>query len=247
MSRYYNKKLLSATEASAANSEIFTGLMQLAKDAKTFDILEEHGSNGGKGHGAKNETVSLSKVLISLLLNGDEEAISEVRQEMISNWKTLLSLKLPYGFHDNLICDAGQELSEALVCEAVAGYVFRGEPLKPFPNPIEYNLNDRAWLAGIADAVSEISKLLGNELMMEPITLEEELHLRWRYVEFGRNACKFLSLFSSTPSHAINASFRPGQGFQTKLVRATELVQRHQNEVEQLRAEVRRLDREVTK
>lgn len=235
--RFFNERLLNA---SSSDSAVCATLESISKNCAFRETLEDHGRNVGKAHGAKNTVVSLSKVMISQLLSGDEAAIKAIGDEMISAYGELCSIPIPGSVREELISDAEQELAEAAFCEMFAGYVFKRNSIGPIGDGDRMDISVRGWLAGLTDAVSEMSKLMGDFLSSQELTEEEELAVLGRYLEFAKSACSFLSTFKGVPPAALNASRRPGQGFQSKLIRVEELVRRHEREYLQLRREVRR-------
>jgi hypothetical protein len=234
--RFFNDRLLNAGKSS---SVVFAALEQISADGNFRGVMEDHGRNVGKAHGLKSTVVSLSKVVISQLLAGDENTLAPIKDEMLSAYGELCGIPIPGSVREELISDAEQELSEAIFCEAFAGFIFVGAPIKSLTADAA-DISIRGWLAGLTDAVSEMSKLMGDFLSMRELTEEEELAVLGRYLEFAKNACSFLSTFKGVPPTALNASRRPGQGFQSKLVRVEELVRKHEREYLQLRREVRR-------
>lgn len=232
--RYFNKALLSATKERFDNVS-FAELERTSEDSNLRDACEIQASSVGKGYGGVNSTVSLTKVFISQLLSENAEALNQTRKEMFTAWDSLCKLNIPSDLHAGMISDAAQELAEALFCEVAAGFIFRGEPLGEAPNPTVLGISPRAWLAGLLDSVSELSKLLEDELVDRDVSLEEEISILERYVEFGRSACAFLATFKGVPPTALNASRRLGQGFQGKFARVEERVRAHQRDLIRLR------------
>ena len=243
--RFFNERFLATSKS---NSPIYQSLEKISADANLCGALEDHGRNVGKAHGAKNTVVQLSKVFISLLLSDAEQELAVVREEMNQAFDELLRLPLPGDIREGLICDAEQELIEAFFCDVFVGYVLRGSS----PRQISFGFGDfsaRGMLAGLIDAVGEIGKLFEDYLAKNSVSAEEDLAIRSRYVEFGRETCAFLSTFKAVPPTALNASRRPGQGFHGKLARVESLVYRYQGEVTRLRREAELLQKlsEVTK
>lgn len=237
--RFFNERSLAA---SRSDSPIYQALEKISADARLCEILEDHGRNVGKAHGLKNTVVMLSKVFISLLLSRDEQELAAVREEMNRAYDELLRVSIPGDVREGLVCDAEQELIEAFLCDVFVGYVFWGSS----PRSISFGFGDfsaRGMLAGLTDAVGEIGKLLEDYLAKNSVSAEEDLAIRSRYVEFGREVCSFLSTFKAVPPTALNASRRPGQGFHVKLARVESLVYRYQGEVTRLRREAEFLER----
>ena len=233
--RFFNDRLL---KASTSESQISSTLEGICNSGRFRENLEEHGRNVGKGHGLRNKVVSLSKVLISFIVSGNEESLLATGDEMLGAYHELMNVNLPSDIREGLIGDAEQEIAEALLCDVFARYIFRGGSPRLF-NTIGMEISTRGWLAGLIDSVSELSKLVGDYFMLNDLSVEEELGIRSRYVEFGKAACSFLSTFKGVPPTALNASRRPGQGFQSKLVRVEELVQSHQRDFLRLRHEAK--------
>lgn len=234
--RFFNDRFLNASKS---NSAVYAALEQFSSEGSFRETMEDHGRNVGKAHGAKNTVVSLSKVLIAQLLSGDDSAVCAVGDEMFSAYKELCDIPIPGSVREELVSDAEQELAEALFCYAFAGFVFMGASIKS-PSIEVADISVRGWLAGLTDAVSELSKLMGDFFSMRELTEEEEFAVLGRYIEVAKNACAFLATFKGVPPAALNVSRRPGQGFHSKLIRVEELVRRHEREYLQLRREVRR-------
>lgn len=213
-------------------------LEAISRSAGIREAMEDHGRNVGKSHGTKSAVVALSKVFIANILSEDEKELVEARDEMFRAYSELLDINIPGDIREGLICDAEQEVAEALFCYSYARFIFSGEPAHSF-NPTGIEISPRGLLAGLLDSVSELSKLMGDYLVAKDLSIDEELAIRGRYVEFGKYACEFLSTFKGVPPTALNASRRPGQGFQSKLVRVESLVQSHQREFLRLRHEAK--------
>ena len=242
--RYFNSALLAATRARFSDVS-FAELERTTGDSLIREEFEDEARSVGKGYGGVNSTVSFTKVFISQLLSGNAEVLFDTKKAMFAAWEDLLRLNIPSDIHSGMISDAGQELAEALFCETAAGFIFRGEALGEAPNPEVLKLTPRAWLAGLLDSVSELSKLLEDELVDKEFSIEEEIVLLERYLEFGRSACAFLATFKGVSPTALNASRRPGQGFQGKFARVEDRVRAHQRDLIRLRREaalLRRLD-----
>lgn len=224
--RFFNDELLSSLKV---DSEVFKELEAAIIVSGAREDLDEQARNIGKAQGLKTEVISLSKVFIHALRQLRADRGAGVKNTMLDAWKELLEIRIARDKREEFIADAGQELAEALICEAAAEYIFLGSNAQ-YICPGDYDIDTRFWLAGLLDSITEMSKLVNYRLRDLRKDKVARAEVRRRYLEFAESAYNILAGFAGVPSTTIDASRRRGQGFQSKLARVGNHLELKANE-----------------
>ena len=178
--------------------------------------FEDQRRSIGKAHQLKNEVCALSKEGVSLLGKGLLKEAQEKLDRSQSANKQLRELNIPTDVMWELDNDAGQELAElALLISAYPIIVGKTETgLLKFPTDEDLKINPTAYLAGLADAASEITKL-AVDLDLNGLAKTETIYRQALYVV--QEISQILHTFSRTYPMVLNNTRRRGQGLNNKL------------------------------
>jgi len=195
--------------------------INLADAGQFADELIEHfreqRSHIGKGHGTKNESITASKKAMSFLEEGRLEEARASLESCANSFDAISEFNLPISVKDELHKAAGQEFTEAVVIfNYFTALIGKIDPvLVKIPTDRELNVPPSAWLGGITDATSEISKMLPSLLINQVVADEKALYER--ALNILETLHSFLLNFRQCYARVINNHYRPGQGFLEKL------------------------------
>lgn len=186
------------------------------EETLTGHILQRFDAGKGataKAHSVKNEICHLSKEGIEALRCGDEQTADEKKLAMEEELKRLAKIDLPFDSFWQFHSEAAQEVAEYHVVRWLYPILFTDSQLRPakMPSAKELTMTPQAWLAGIIDGITEMSKLLSDRLCDdEQLTGEERLGLRKRFLVIARQIKSYLDQFADTVPAVVNNSRRPG-------------------------------------
>ncbi|MEK7640904.1 MAG: hypothetical protein AAB389_02820 [Patescibacteria group bacterium] len=186
------------------------------KEELTGHILKRFDAGKGataKAHSVKNEICHLSKEGIEALRRGDEQTADEKKLAMEKELKRLAKIDLPLDSFWQFHAEAAQEVAEYHVVRWLYPLLFTDSQLRTvkMPSAKELLITPQAWLAGIIDGITEMSKLLSDRLCDdEQLTGEERLGLRKRFRIITRQIKSYLDQFADSVPAVINNSRRPG-------------------------------------
>lgn len=181
----------------------------------------------------ENEIRELSHRGIVAFKTGDFVGAEQCKMAMVQPWEKLSKLDLPGDIFWQHDAQAGQELVEFHGVLWLYSKIFGGPSL-------EMDLEMRSaeylkttiptWLAGIADAVTETSKLLRNKLRDHQISRDERIALREKFIATAEEVLEFLGQFEDCPPALINNSRRRGymNTFRGALSRVETCIERHE-------------------
>src|SRR3989344_6528156 len=180
---------------------------------KLIEHFREQRGHIGKGHGTKNESITASKKAVGFLEEGGLEEARAQLQSCANSFDVISEFNLPISVKDELRKAAGQEFAEAVIIftyfPALIGKT--DQVLVKIPTDQELNVPPSAWLGGITDATSEISKMLPSLLINQVVADEKALYERALYILETLHS--FLLTFRECFAKAINNHFRYEQSF----------------------------------
>ena len=184
---------------------------------KLIEHFREQRGHVGKGHGTKNESISASKKAVSFLEEGRLEEARTQLKSCANSFDAISEFNLPISVKDELHKSAGQEFAEAAIILAYfPALIGKADPaLIKIPTDQELDVPPSAWLAGITDATSEISKMLPSLIINQVVADEKALYERALYIL--ETLYDFLLNFRQCYAKAINNHFRHEQSFLSKL------------------------------
>ena len=198
------------------SEQIFRKLHEFSHDFAAF--FEEQRKDYGAGHRLKNEVCHDTKLGAKALGRGELD-LAEVYyyEKCLTDFQSLRELNLPTDKAWQLQNEAGQELVEFMAIINLY-HVLRGDlEVKDMKirTPEELGVTRQSWLAGIADAVSELEKIATDICLNNPEINEQDLN--YRYLELAEGMDEFLNGFATTYAVVINNNRYPGQGYVRKL------------------------------
>lgn len=217
----------------------FDKLIVIGRAAELSTALPQQRTNVGRGHGLKNEVVQTSKVDIFNTKCQQTAAAEESRKKMAEAYIQLLEIDLPPSKREEMIEMAAQEYVEATFVRTGCPHIFEGKEIPDIPTMKDLDVTPQAYLAGMVDCPTELSKLLTDHLLLTDLSPEEEFQTIYRYVNFVSSLCRFLSLFTGFPPGVVNATTIRGQGLQSSLRRAEEAVYEWKRDLVRLKREKR--------
>ncbi len=180
------------------------------------DYFESQRRDYGQAHRLKNDVCVGSKEGIDFLGEGNLEQAQIAYMECEKSFEELGKLIIPTDKAWQLESEAGQELVEfRVVLELYPVLLSRKEFSEiKVPSFEDFGVTRQSWLAGIADATGELSKLC-DELCYNGIGDEKEIYKN--YIDVATELKSFLRQFARVyPLVASNNRYR-GQGFGNKL------------------------------
>lgn len=180
---------------------------------RTLGLFSVRRSNIGKAFGLSGEIRELSKLMISALFDRKQDFVDLYLYEMKEKFEKLLNLDLPADFAWQIQGEAGQEYVEAQFTKIGFDIIVMGE-LTPtdVPKPSEFGVTEPCWLAGIGDAVTELSRIIGKVLLSKTLSKNERIAIRERFIAFANECYDSLSVFENAVPQVINNSRRRGFG-----------------------------------
>lgn len=179
-------------------------------NGRTIDgLFERQRRNIGKAHGLAGEIRHLSKRAIAALKDGRRKDTEFYLGDMDIRMRELKALDVPEDFLWQMTSEAGQEFVEAHFAYLLYGPIINGDP-KPdnIPTPDELLVKPACWLAGIADAATEMARIMHKRLLDRKMSAEDRIDLRLRFIEITSQIYDALELFETATPQVINNSRR---------------------------------------
>lgn len=184
------------------------------RERRRNGLFSQRRSNIGKAYGLSGEIRELSKQAIDALFLDKSEFADFYLHEMGERFRELCGLDLPADIAWQMQAEAGQELVEAHFVKVGYAVIVKNEPMPTeatgIPTPQKLGVTEPCWLAGIGDAVTELSRVVGKVLLKKDLSRSERLALRERYVEFASSIHEVLSELENASPLVVNNSRRRG-------------------------------------
>ncbi len=209
-------------------------------DKKTHAVVEVTGHARARLRAAKgaiaaaynleSEIREFSHRGIVAFKQGDIVTADECKLAMDEPWDKLADLDLPKDVFWQHDAQAGQELVEFYGVLWLHGRLFGG-PGSNMKSAEQLNTTIPSWLAGIADAVTETSKLLRKKLRSKEMSRKERIELREKFIVVAEEVMEFLGQFEDCPPQLVNNSRYRGymNTFRGALSRVETCIERHED------------------
>ncbi len=204
-----------------------SALDEMNSVASDFDfesrLIGQRG-NIPKAHNIRNNANNLTREGVAALKRGDYAAVHSCSIDNAEAWVELKELDLPGDLGWQFDSEAGQEIQEFHMVLWAYPLIFGGKVIEPnFPSPSNflpedlrdserYHLTSQAYLAGTADAVGELSKLVRSYTIEKNLDLEEQSAIKKKFLETAKMILAFLEQWADIPPMIINNSRRRGFG-----------------------------------
>lgn len=163
-------------------------------------------------HRLKNRVIYLSKYGIEDVRSGKKERAEQCFQESLDLMHefVLLDLDLLPGLKNELWAEAGQEFVELVFVIMLYPVILNKEALpEKFPDPHDLYVNLPAYIAGIQDALGELSRLVDDFTLDNRLGLLQEYEIKERFILNATSIYNLLfSRFAGIPQNVINNSQR---------------------------------------
>ncbi len=193
--------------------------------------FESQRRNIGKAYGCANEIREASKDGIASLERGDDENAAQCWIDMERMWKTLCELDLPADIAWQHQAEAGQEYVEFVFVNLLYPQIRNDQASHPqLPSPQKLQVTPQAWMAGIGDTASELSKMTMSLLLNADLNGDQRVAIRKRFLAVAGEIYYFLDKFETVYGQVINNSRRRGFGntFRGVIHRVKRVMEIHQ-------------------
>lgn len=210
------------------------------KDRKTHKIEDVTGharerfraSKGAiaQAYNLESEIREASHRGIVAFKNGDIVTADECKMAMDKPWAKMAELDLPQDVFWQHDAQAGQELVEFYGVLWLYAELFGGSK-SVMKSAEDLNTTIPSWLAGIADAVTETSKLIRKKLRSKEMSRKERIALRESFITVAEEVVEFLGQFEDCPPQLVNNSRYRGymNTFRGALSRVETCIERHED------------------
>lgn len=204
--------------------------------------FENQRRNIGAAHQVRNDINNLSKRGIVAIKNEDMAEIERCARSMKALWDKLGELDLPRDVAWEFDSSAGQEIIEFLFCEKLYPKIIYNASIpspelkdltfEKLPKPEDWKISGPAYLAGVGDAIGELSKMVMDFLLREDlkgdIYKEARIEIRKRFLSVTNEMYEFLDQFENCYGMCIDNSRRRGYGntYRGLLGRARNIIER---------------------
>lgn len=160
---------------------------------------------------------------------GDNVKADECKMEMEKLWEQMAKLDLPGDVAWQHDAQAGQEMVEFYGVLWLHSKIFGGQEAVML-SAESLHVTIPTWLAGIADAVTETSKMLRKQLRGRAVKRGQRVALREKFIEVAEGALEFLNQFEDVPPMLVNNSRYRGymNTFRGVLSRVETCIERHE-------------------
>lgn len=189
-----------------------------------FDaVFDEQRRAIPKTYNYGNEIRRLSKAAIKATIDGRNDDVVEIVREMSDVWGKLGTLSLPMTFQAFQDFETAQELIEAHASYAMFRAILDGGTMSAVDwesfGPQVFNIIPQAWLFGLLDAGSELSRIINRYIRRNRLSRRQRQTIRERFLAIAEELNDFLDHFSETTPAVMDAYNKYGfrQSFRSKL------------------------------
>lgn len=183
-----------------------------------------------KAYNLESEIRGLSHRGIVAFKQGDAVTADECKVAMEEPWEKLADLDLPKDVFWQHDAQAGQELVEFYGVLWLHAKLFGGSG-SMMKSAEDLRTTIQSWLAGIADAVTETSKLLRKKLRSAEMSRKERISLREKFINAAEQVVEYLGKFEDCPPMLVNNSRYRGymNTFRGAISRVETCIERHED------------------
>jgi len=206
-------------------------------------LFEDQRKDFGNGMRLNQSIRDLSKKGIKALKVEDWQTIEDVKKEILSVWSEMSKLDVPGDLAWQRDAESGQEMVEFFMVVAWYQCLFyegKVDLSKLLPNK-EFDVTEPQWLKGAVDSVSELSKVvLEDHVLDHNLSAREYQQLLEKYLSKMQNLVDFLDQFETIYPMVVNNSRRRGftNTFRGALGRIKGLLSLHKRELIRLRVDL---------
>lgn len=172
-----------------------------------YNLFENQRVAIGRGHGHQGEALILMKRAVEIAKTSFPDA-EEMQKVVQARYERLLEVPLPLHSDSDLVENVGQEVSELAIYLSLFNTLFFGmEPSLP-PSPSLLRLKPNAWLNGIPDAISELSKVLVAFFADYDVPNQSQLTYELRYRNIAKTLMGFVNEYVAVYGRVINNNTR---------------------------------------
>jgi len=216
-------------------SELGTSFLQLFEDQR---------KDFGNGMRLNQLIRDLSKKGIRALKVEDWQTVEDVKKGILSVWSEMNKLHVPSDLAWQRDAEAGQEMVEFFMVVAWYQMIFyegKVDLNKLLPQEKGLDVTDPQWLKGAVDSVSELSKVVLEDYVLDHnLSAREYQQLLEKYLSKMQDLVDFLDQFETIYPMVINNSRRRGftNTFRGALGRIKGLLSLHKRELIRLRVDL---------
>jgi predicted translin family RNA/ssDNA-binding protein len=216
-------------------SELGTSFLQLFEDQR---------KDFGNGMRLNQSVRDLSKKGIKALKVEDWQTVEDVKKKILSVWSEMSKLDVPNDLAWQRDAESGQEMVEffmVVVWYQMIFYEGKVDLSKLLPQKKELDVTAPQWLKGAVDSVSELSKVVLEDYVLDHnLSSQEYRQLLEKYLSKMQNLVDFLDQLETIYPMVINNSRRRGftNTFRGALGRIKGLLSLHKRELIRLRVDL---------
>jgi predicted translin family RNA/ssDNA-binding protein len=176
-----------------------------------------------KAYAYGNEIRSLSKDWIKATIDRNFDLMETIKKSISDLWEKLGELKLPKTFSAFQDFETAQEVIESyathLMFEAIlAGGTMSAVDWDSF-SPDKFKMTSQAWLFGLLDAGSELSRCVSRYIIKNRLSREARMTMRQKFLDIANELNDFLEHFTEITPAVMDAYNKYGfrQGFRSKM------------------------------
>lgn len=193
-----------------------------------YNLFEKQRVAIGRGYGNQGEALLLMKKAVENAKTSFPDAM-DLQEEVQIRYVRMLESSIPIHSDSDLLENVGQEISELAFYLNLFHTLFFGEKPTTPPIPHLLRINPPAWLSGIADVISELSKGLVAFLTDHDIPVKQQLVYELRYRDIAKTLLDFLNKYLAVYGRVINNTTRRGffNTFRGKILGAEIVLNKH--------------------
>jgi hypothetical protein len=190
-----------------------------------YRVFENQRRSIPKAYVLGNEIRELSKDGIRDVIDGKD--IADKKYESLELWKQMSKLTLPKTFGAFQDFRTGMEMVEMFAVNMIFPLMFTDAELKSIdwapicPEALLMDSMPQAWLFGMLDAGSELSRVVNRFIIMhrKELKREQRMSIRERFVNIGQELYDYLDKFTEITPAVMDAYNQFGfrQGFRSKM------------------------------
>ncbi len=188
-----------------------------------IEVFENQRRSVPKAYVYGNELRSLSKEGIKAVIDADWDKVRDIGYKIAGVWQKLGELNLPGTFQAYQDFETAQELVEFWAVEGMFHAILDGGTMSAVDwesfSPDKFKMTPQAWLFGLLDAGSELSRCVSRYIIKSRLNRETRLVMRQRFLAIASELNDFLEPFTEMTPAVMDAYNKYGfrQGFRSKM------------------------------